>query len=212
MVMIARGLRLAILLPLALLPAAGHAEDCDKIIASKASLLMRGSSVMIFKGAMRPGLVSFRIMREEDPIRILETVGSDSDPAVELLLKGTLLMRSTPLKSKQSLDYEYTSVEGTLTAGTEMRYTRLVKLAGEVKSTESVVSHIGETSVKQLGECAVEVIAIDSEVEVNKAPLRTTKALYAPQLGYYVKADSAGSAANSGFAYTFAVTSLELAP
>ena len=213
MATIDRGLRFAaIVLTLALPTLSARAADCDGLLSSKAPVLMRGSSVTIWKGTVKPGLASFRITRGEDPVRVTEAIGSESEPSLELLIKGILITRTTNLKSKQAIDYDYPSIQGVLTTGTEMRYTRLVKQGGELASTETGIAHIGETSLTQVGDCEVEVMAIDSEVQSDKAPARAARLLYAPQLGYFVKAESAGSLAGSDFATAFSATSLELAP
>jgi hypothetical protein len=188
-----------------------RAADCEGILASPSPVLLHGSSLVIFGGTVKANLVSFRVTRG-DPASILQLIGPGNDPVIELSFKGILATRIVNLKSKQVTDYEYPSVQGTLTEGSELRYTRLVKRDGVVASTETGLVHIGQKSEKLVGGCKVEVLEIDSDVRSDKDPERATRSLYAPRLGYFVKADSAGLVARGHIATAYSATSLELAP
>jgi hypothetical protein len=154
-----------------------------------------------------PGLLGFRVTRG-DPVKVVQMIEPGDDPTVELSFKGILLTQSINLRSKQVTDYEYSSIEGKLAEGTELRYTRLVKRDGVLTSTETGIAHIGERSTRLVGACEVEVIAIDSEVRSDKDPVRAMRMLYAPGLGYFVISDSSGLP----LATAYSATSLELAP
>jgi hypothetical protein len=207
-----RGRLTALSLLLASLVAPAHAENCDRILSSKDPILLRGSSVTLFRGAVKPGLIAFHILRGEDSVKVLQMTGTEAEPVIEARLKGVLVTHWTNLKTKQAIDYEYPSVEGSLTEGTQMRYTRVLKQNGEAKATETGIIHIGERGVMRVGECEVEVIAIDGEIKSDQAPTRATRLLYAPRLGYFVKSESASSLSNGLYAFSFKATSVELTP
>src|ERR1700722_10580124 len=67
-----RGRLTALSLLLASLVAPAHAEHCRRILSSKDPILLRGSSVTLFRGAVKPGLIAFHILRGEDSVKVLQ--------------------------------------------------------------------------------------------------------------------------------------------
>ena len=193
-----------------LLPDAGRATDCQAILSSQDPYLMRGTSVAIGGGTTRSTAMDFRVARG-DETKVTLTIEPQTEPALESWYKGVLIMRIMLSKTKAVTEYEYASIEGTLTPGTEMGYVRVAKRNGEVASAETGLLHIGEAGTFMIGDCAVEVIEVTGKVKSDKAPERALAMLYAQRLGVPVKFTQGGLGPKGDIVSSFAATSLELA-
>jgi hypothetical protein len=135
----------------AIAPAAAGG-DCERILASDLPYAMRGPTVTIMDTTHREGVATFEVTRGE-PTKVIVKIGPNEEPAVQLAYKGIFPTRSVVLKSNQVTEYDYaTSIADALTPGAELRYTRVVKLNGEVSSTETGVAHVGERGSRAIGE------------------------------------------------------------
>jgi hypothetical protein len=192
-----------------------YAEDCDRILWSTSPILVRGKLATIKGGAITGSLVTYRIMRAEDPVKVVMMTGPGNDPVAEYLLNDLgLATRVTLLKSNRVVYYEYSSSEGTRAVGTEFRYTRTARLNDPVKKwVESFVEHIDQPSVRRIGACDVEVIPIHRDVQNDSGDGYSARVLYAPYLMSFVQMESAGEFFPSPGQQVsiFSATSLDLA-
>jgi hypothetical protein len=193
-----------------LLPGPARATDCQAILSSQDPFVMRGTSVALVGGSTRSTAMEFRVARG-DETKVTLTIGQQTEPVIEFSYKGVLTTRIMVLRTKEVTEYEYASIDGALTPGTEMRYARVAKKNGEVASAETGLLHIGEAGTFMIGDCAIEVIEVKGEVKSDKAPERALTMLYAPKLGVPVKSTQGGLGPKGDIVSSFAASSLELA-
>jgi len=186
------------------------AEDCEALQASSSPILLRGTSIMMQGTKLTPGVISFRVTRGK-PVKVVQMAGPQDEPIAELWFDGILTTRAIS-KGQKVTEYEYPKVEGSLTEGTELRYTRVVKQDGASTSTETGVVRIGHASARMIGACSLEAMEIESEVRAGDAPVRVVKLLYAPRLGFFLKSDASTATAAGHVGFTYTVDSLEPAP
>jgi hypothetical protein len=191
-------------------PAAARAADCEAILSSQQPYVMRGTSIAISGTVTRSTVMDFRVTRG-DQTTIAVTAEPQTEAGIEFVYEGVWLVQTTLLTSKEVTRYEYSSRDGTMTPGTEMRYTRVLKKNGEVTSAETGLMHIGEAGPRTVGDCMVDVVEIKGEVKSDKLPVRVISSFYAPKLGITVKTDQGGMGPKGDIMTSFVAASLELA-
>jgi hypothetical protein len=210
--LVAHGKRLAafsLLLVLASAPA--RAADCTALLLSRSPIVLRASFVAVWPIGWRPSVIAgqleFQIDRG-DPVEVLRMIGVEREPKIRTWLNGVLPTREMDPQSRRVTDYEYVSLEGDIVPGAAVHYKRTVKQDGVPKATETGTVLVGERSTLSIGDCAVDVIALDESTSSSLGWRRAEHKLYAPQLGYFVDV----ARAQGSFAIIYSATSLEAAP
>jgi hypothetical protein len=199
---------------LAPLVASARAEDCDAMLASGLPVVLESSFALLWitrgEPTLKGGNLSFRIV-PGDPVKVVQMIEPKADPTVETLYRGIFPFHMIELKSKRVTEYEYSSIEGSLIEGTEIHYTRVVKINGVAQATETGTVRVGQQGVKVVGDCRLEVVPIDSVTHSTRGPDRATHLLYAPRLGFFVEG-TMGGLGSGNMAITYSAISLGASP